>query len=122
MIKVLQELTGNKITGEEGEADEEVDRLSDTHSSQLFLLNGKEFSPELCKQRILSLKIPYEPKNNSPEDHFLFISSLIPFRNENMVRAAGALLKFLDKSAIEIFQMEVIDGQVPVVDVNICTM
>jgi hypothetical protein len=125
LLKVLYELTGNKVLDNDNE--DVPDRVlgsqaSESHSCQLILLNGKEFSPEPCRQRLLGLKIPYEPKDNSVEDHNLFISSLIPFHCEIMIRAAGALLKYLDKSAMEIFQIDLVEGQVPVLDIKICTM
>lgn len=134
-IKVATELCGDEI--EESNIPEEVvpgggpaASLSSLQAqekqprscSHLFLCHSKLFSPEACKRRLLAVKLPCEPKNNSDDEHELFISSLLPFRHERTIRAAGALLQYLDKHGRELFQIGSDSGKVPVLSIIPCTM
>lgn len=84
---------------------------------KLYQIPSRDYIPDSCKQRVQALQLPFEPPNLDPADHLKFITSLIPFSNEVMVRAIGCLLKFLDKSAIELFQLELVRGYIQVTDV-----
>lgn len=123
MLKVMQELCGDQILDRN-----DTENLSPpvpssgTENAQLYRIQGKDFAPEPCKQRMLSLKLPNESKNTTPEEHMLFITSLIPFTSEIMIRSAGGLLRFMDRSAIEVFQIELVNGHVPVLNIKTCTM
>ncbi|ODN03477.1 MutS protein 5, partial [Orchesella cincta] len=124
-LSVIDELTEHQIVANSGM--EETNVNADRNSKQLdsmhvYPLPPKEFGPEVCKQRVHSLKLPFEPKNISPQEHLMFITSLIPIVNENMVRAVGCLLRFLDRSAIELFQIELVGGHVSVLDVQLVKM
>ena len=82
-----------------------------------FLLTFKEFSLESCRRRVHSLKLPGETDQLSVEDHYLKINSLINPLNENMIRAVGALLKYLDKNQIGGLDLEG-GGGVPILAVK----
>ena len=82
-----------------------------------FLLTFKEFSLESCRRRVQSLKLPGETDQLSVEDHYLKINSLINPLNENMIRAVGALLKYLDKNQIGGLDLEG-GGGVPILAVK----
>ena len=60
----------------------------------------KEFGRESCRNRVFSQKLPGETEFQSSEDHHLRVHSLVNPANEAMIRACGALLKFLDKNRI----------------------
>lgn len=118
--KAVLEITGQTI---EDVTAAEVDVAPTPQASvHVFQLASKEFAPVTCKKRVQDLKLPFEPKGSSAQEHVMFISSLIPLNNDNMVRAAGCLLKFLDKSAVELFQIELVGGHVPVTDVKLSKM
>lgn len=55
---------------------------------------------ESAKRRVLSQKLPGEAQNQSAEDHHLLIHSLVNPTFCNMIRACGALLKYLDKHQV----------------------
>ena len=59
------------------------------------------FAIESAKRRVFSQKLPSENDSfMSAGDHHLMIQSLINPTYESMIRACGALLKFLDKHNI----------------------
>ena len=60
----------------------------------------KDFGLESCRRRVFSQKLPGESDNQTVEDHHLMVHSLINPMNECMIRACGALLKYLDKNQI----------------------
>ncbi len=64
------------------------------------VLPSKEFGLDSGKRRILSQKLPGESDKQSSEDHHLLIHSLINHQSECMIRACGALLKYLDRSQV----------------------
>ena len=105
-----------------GGGDEGASGIVEEDQPQLCIQTGREFAPDACKQRLQALRLPEESKSQDQTEHLLYITSLIPFSNEIMVRAAGALLRFLDKSGMELLQLDLVDGHIPVLNVNICTM
>jgi hypothetical protein len=121
-LGALKELSGDNLRESPNAAADGADAEGGEERPELFIQTGREFAPDSCKQRLQSLKLLGAPRTSDTREQLLYITSLIPFTNEIMVRAAGALLKFLDKSAIEILQLDLVDGQVPVLSVNICTM
>ena len=78
--------------------------------TRLHIASSKEFSYEACLRRLEAQRLPREIQNDcglagnplgyDEEEHFILIHSLIDFTSECMVRAAGALLHFLDKYQI----------------------
>jgi hypothetical protein len=51
-------------------------------------------------RRVMNLRLPGEPEAISDTDHRVFMSGLVDFNLECVVRAAGALLHFLDEFGI----------------------
>jgi hypothetical protein len=51
-------------------------------------------------RRVMNLRLPGEPEVISDTDHRVFMSGLVDFNLECVVRAAGALLHFLDEFGI----------------------
>ena len=51
-------------------------------------------------RRILNLRLPGQPDASTESDHRVYISGLIDFNLECVVRAAGALLHYLDEFGI----------------------
>jgi len=120
----LKDIAGENVTGEDAQDQDiqDAELRPNYDGPQLFVQTGREFAPDSCRSRLQALKLPGEPKTHDAKEHLLYITSLIPFNNEIMVRAAGALLKFLDKSSIELLQLDLVDGLVPVLNVHICSM
>eukprot|EP00794_Sanderia_malayensis_P008159 gene8159-9032_t len=59
------------------------------------------FGYEICKRRILNLNgLPGLSDESTDDERNIFIGSLLSFDNTNMVRATGALLKYLDKNRV----------------------
>jgi hypothetical protein len=119
LLKVAYEICGENLRGENNE-EEGIEAT--TEGAHLVTLQYKMFSPEVCKGRLLSVRLPYERKNLEDSEHALFIASVIPTQNERMTRAAGALLQYLDKRGGELFQMEMKEGHVQVLNIIPCTM
>ena len=79
-------------------------------STRLHILSSKEFNYQACLRRLEEQRLPSEMHKNdgsqeqpqiyNQEEHYILIRSLIDFSSECMVRAAGALLNFLDKYQI----------------------
>jgi len=125
-LAILKELSGDLFP--EDRSQEPTPRSGSTtvgfenQRPNLFIQPGREFAPDPCKHRLRELRLPDEPKSSSDEEHRFFLQSLIPFANIAMVRAAGALLKFLDKRGLELLQVSTVNGKVPVLNVKTCTM
>ena len=79
-------------------------------STRLHIRSAKEFSYQSCLRRLEEQRLPSEihrvvaadeqPRIYNEEEHYIRIRSLVDFSSECMVRAAGALLNFLDKYQI----------------------
>ena len=82
----------------------------------VHVLRGKDFAPDPCKSRLLRQRLPEEPPGRSDKEHLLYIQSLLPFSNDKMVRAAGALLMFLDEHASS-YGIDLLGGAIPVLDI-----
>lgn len=52
---------------------------------------------EACKRRIYNLRLESEPTTGSPEDHELYINSLIDLNLECMVTSLSLLIGYLEK-------------------------
>ena len=65
----------------------------------LETLPASEFALESCKRRLLQLRLPQEDPNTSEEAHFVFLNGVINLQGKNAscVRAAGAVLKYVDR-------------------------
>ena len=51
-------------------------------------------------RRVMNLRLPSESESSSETEHRVFMSGLIDFNLECVVRAAGALLHFLDEFGV----------------------
>lgn len=80
-----------------------------------------DFSADICKRRILNLDLPSLPKHYTESERTLYISSLVPFDNQCMIRATGGLLKYLEKMRVGI-ELEDTDVRVPILDVKTFTL
>ncbi|XP_066299080.1 mutS protein homolog 5-like [Branchiostoma lanceolatum] len=80
---------------------------------QLEVLPSIDFSLEVCKRRILALNLPSIPQHFTESERVIYLSSLVAFENVNMVRATGALLKYLDKNRVGV-ELEDADVRTPV--------
>lgn len=121
LLKAACEICGDNLS-DATEQGEETPPTPEAGSTKLITLNSKLFSPEGARARVLLVKLPSEPKDSNDADHELYMGSLIPLGNERMMRAAGALLQFLDKRARELFQISLVEGRVPVLDIKMATM
>jgi len=129
MLNILRELCFQNVSSDivEKENEEQNEEnvaavLTQNEKTQLFILPGKEFMPDECKQRLQSIRLPYESKVHDAFDHRVFATSLIPYNNEIMIRAGGALLRFLDRQAIELLHIDLVDGCIPILDINVFSM
>ena len=78
-----------------------VSKLEDVFQDiKITVLPPKEFSLESCHRRVLNLKLPGENDQQPTEDHNLKINTLINPLDDNMIKAVGALLKYLDRNQI----------------------
>ncbi|KAI8509951.1 MutS protein msh5 [Branchiostoma belcheri] len=80
---------------------------------QVEVLPSIDFSLEVCKRRILALNLPSIPQHFTESERVIYLSSLVAFENVNMVRATGALLKYLDKNRVGV-ELEDADVRTPV--------
>ena len=95
-----------------------VSKLEDVFQNiKIKVLPPKDFSLESSRRRVLNLKLPNENEQQSAEDHYLKINSLINPLDECMIRACGALLRHLDKNQIGGLDLEG-GGGVPILAVK----
>ncbi|XP_042899005.1 mutS protein homolog 5 isoform X1 [Parasteatoda tepidariorum] len=66
--------------------------------NKLHLLPNIDFALEASKHRLQTLQLLNAPKNMNDFERKIHLSSLIDFTSSCMVKAAGGLLKFLDKN------------------------
>ncbi|CAG7833064.1 unnamed protein product [Allacma fusca] len=85
---------------------------------QLITVAAKEFAPDPCKARVKAQRLPREGDSVDSSNHLIFVTSLISFKNMCMVRAAGALLSFMDKNGLSLFNLRMKDGRVHVEDIR----
>ena len=83
---------------------------------EVVVLPSKSFALESCRQRVLSQKLPGETEFSGSEDHYLAVQSMISPTCEAMIRACGALLKYLDKNKIGGMNLDC--GGVPVLAIK----
>ncbi|XP_064626771.1 mutS protein homolog 5-like [Lineus longissimus] len=82
------------------------------------LLPSMDFNIDVCKRRILSMGLPSIPSHYTESERTLHLSSLIPLENVNMVRAIGALLKYLDKKRVGI-ELEDANACIPILGLQV---
>lgn len=88
----------DRVSGESGhQLHAEIEPLKNI---KLHILAGKEFSASTCLRRLTGQRLPCEAAEATSTDHRVLISSLIDFASPCTIRAAGALLRFLDKFQI----------------------
>ncbi|XP_013398574.1 mutS protein homolog 5 [Lingula anatina] len=100
LLKVLQE----KYQGEDND---------EKDSNVLQFLPSADFTLEVCKRRLLTVNLPGIPDHFDESQKTLYLSSLVPMDCTNMVRATGALLKYLEKCRVGV-ELEGADVRVPV--------
>ncbi|XP_076057335.1 mutS protein homolog 5-like [Oratosquilla oratoria] len=69
---------------------------------KLRILPVADFNYDLCRRRILSLKLPGEPENLTEDERELRVKGIVNVNLKNMTRALGALLRFLSDCSIEL--------------------
>ncbi|XP_046326670.2 mutS protein homolog 5-like [Haliotis rufescens] len=111
LVKFLKQSLSSQRVGGNGEDETEV----------LQFLPNIDFSVAICKRRILSMNLPTIPDHYTDMERTLYMSSLVPFENVCMVRAAGGLLKFLEKARVGV-ELEDTDTRVPVLGIHIFTL
>ncbi|XP_028412976.1 mutS protein homolog 5-like isoform X1 [Dendronephthya gigantea] len=78
------------------------------------ILPSIDFSLEICKRRILALNVlPSLPQHYTETERMMHLGSIVPFENTNMVKATGALIKYIDKKRIGV-ELEDIETKVPI--------
>ncbi|XP_041360061.1 mutS protein homolog 5-like [Gigantopelta aegis] len=90
-------------------------------SEVLQFLPSVQFSLEISKRRILSLSFPSIPDHYNDSERTLYMSSLVPFECSAMVRAAGGLIKYLEKMRVGI-ELEDSETRVPVLGLQIFSL
>ena len=66
---------------------------------QLILRPGMDFGLTSCERRVKQMRMPGEPPRNQQEQN-LQVAAHVDFSSICMVRAAGALLKYVDKNVV----------------------
>ncbi|XP_067679638.1 mutS protein homolog 5-like [Haliotis asinina] len=112
LVKFLKQALSSPQDGMDGEEQD---------TEMLQFLPNVDFSLAICKRRILSLNLPTIPDHYTDMERTLYMSSLVPFENACMVRAAGGLLKFLEKARVGV-ELEDFDTRVPVLGIQIFTL
>ncbi|KAK2910253.1 mutS protein homolog 5 [Channa argus] len=80
-----------------------------------------DFGLEVSKQRLLSAHLPFLPASISEGDKLSYLSSCISFDSPLMLRAAGALLKCLDRRRVGV-ELEDISVGVPILHFHAYTL
>ncbi|XP_068086167.1 mutS protein homolog 5-like [Anabrus simplex] len=88
---------------------------------KFILLPGREYCYELCKRRILSVRLPGEPEDSEEEEHVWYINTVVNLTAESMVLALGTLLNCLDKSFVYL-NLEATQRVAPISAVHIISM
>ena len=89
----------NNFTSETGsEKAREVSSVLNEFS--LELLSSIEFDYQSSKHRLLSVEVPGIPQHYTSVERAMHLSSCIPLDNISSVRAAGGLLRYLEKKRI----------------------
>ncbi|XP_031553158.1 mutS protein homolog 5-like [Actinia tenebrosa] len=106
------------LRGIEGENNEETM----FKATEVEILPTIDFSLEVCKRRIISINgLPGMSEHFNDMERNVFFSSLIPFDNINMVRAAGALIKYLEKKRFGL-ELEDLDVPVPILALKVFSL
>ncbi|KAM7432071.1 MutS protein 5 [Porites harrisoni] len=110
ILKILQ--------GQEGENNEEPI----CKTTEVEILPSIDFSFEVCKRRIIALNgLPGIPQHFTDDERDIHMSSLVPFDSSNMVRSAGALIKYIDKKRIGV-ELEDPDVRVPILGLKVFSL
>ena len=70
---------------------------SPLQSQKIVLRPSREFNLKDCERRLKSINIPCK-KPESDQERDILLSAFIDFNCDNMVRAAGALMNYVDKN------------------------
>lgn len=85
---------------------------------ELEILPSVDFSLDICKRRILALNgLPGIPQHYTDAERMLYLGSVVPFENVNMVKATGALIKYLEKKRVGV-ELEDADTKVPILSLK----
>ncbi|XP_073227555.1 mutS protein homolog 5-like isoform X2 [Porites lutea] len=110
ILKILQ--------GQEGENNEEPI----CKATEVEILPSIDFFFEVCKRRIIALNgLPGIPQHFTDDERDIHMSSLVPFDSSNMVRSAGALIKYIDKKRIGV-ELEDPDVRVPILGLKVFSL
>ncbi|XP_048763209.2 mutS protein homolog 5-like [Ostrea edulis] len=122
LVQTLRNLVSTRSDTTASMATDEISAsFSDEDSDILQFLPSIDFSPDICKRRILNLDLPGIPTHYTDTEKTLYLSSLISFDNVATIRATGGLLKFLEKRRIGI-ELEDASVKVPVMDLKVITL
>ncbi|XP_071954087.1 mutS protein homolog 5-like isoform X2 [Antedon mediterranea] len=90
-------------------------------SNRVQIVPSIDFALESCKRRLVSLNLPTMPENFTDIERSIFISSIVPFKCEKVIRAAGALLKFMEKKRVGV-ELEDMGIKVPVLSLHLFSL
>ncbi|XP_033111357.1 mutS protein homolog 5-like [Anneissia japonica] len=110
-LKVIQPLDTNEVT----------DMPVVNQTGRVHILPSIDFALESCKRRLVSMNLPTIPDHLTDVERSIYISSIVPFEHEKVIRAAGALLKFLEKQRVGV-ELEDASVKVPIVSLNIFSL
>ncbi|XP_029213276.2 mutS protein homolog 5-like isoform X3 [Acropora millepora] len=86
----------------------------------LKILHGEAY--EVCKRRITALNgLPGMPQHFTDNERDIYMTSLVPLDNFNMVRSAGALIKYIDKKRIGV-ELEDPATRVPILSLKVFSL
>ena len=90
----------NSTSLEESNCNSNSSSESTSEQFLLEMLSSVEFDYQSGRQRILLVETPGMPRDYSKMERSMFLSSRVPFDNVATIRAAGALLRYLEKKRI----------------------
>ncbi|XP_011270058.1 MSH5 protein, variant [Capsaspora owczarzaki ATCC 30864] len=80
-------------------------------------LPAGDFAPDLCKRRLIHAHCAMVPPYLRDEEREVFIQSAVPFENVQMIRAAGALVRFIELHRVGV-ELEDAHVRVPITTIE----
>ncbi|XP_046851108.1 mutS protein homolog 5-like [Xenia sp. Carnegie-2017] len=97
--------------------DENNEDMTDSNID-INILPTIDFTLEVCKRRILALTgLPGMSKDFTDEERIMYLGSIVPFDNINMIKAMGALMKYIEKKRIGV-ELEDLETRVPILELK----
>ncbi|KAK2556631.1 MutS protein-like protein 5 [Acropora cervicornis] len=91
-------------------------------TTEVEILPSIDFSYEVCKRRIIALNgLPGMPQHFTDNERDIYMTLLVPLDNFNMVRSAGALIKYIDKKRIGV-ELEDPATRVPILSLKVFSL